>query len=253
MNDVLQRKAGVGPEIYVAPVLTGLGFEGFFTGRDGGASQGCYGALNVSADVGDDPVKVNENVERIRQAMDIKELWRARQVHGDHVSGISSWPPSRKDDADSLVLAVSGVTAAVSVADCLPLILVDPVNKVAAAVHAGRKGTELHIARKTLHRMSSWFDCKPGDMVAVLGPCIRSCCYQVDETTAEGFHSCCGGAPGRMLDIARANQEQLIAGGVKPGSIHDSQVCTSCEKQRFFSHRGDNGSTGRFLCGVTVS
>ncbi|MDH5510732.1 MAG: peptidoglycan editing factor PgeF [Nitrospinota bacterium] len=252
MSNVLQRKGGGGPEIYLAPVLTGLGFEGFFTGREGGVSQGCYSSLNVSADVGDEPLKVGENVERIRRAMGIKEMWRARQVHGDHVAGISNWPPSRKDDSDSLVLAVAGVTAAVSVADCLPLILVDPAKKVAAAVHAGRKGTELHITRKTLYRMSSWFDCKPEEVVAVLGPCIRSCCYQVDEKTAASFHACCGGAPGRMLDIAKANQEQLIAGGVKPGNIHDSRVCTSCEKRSFFSHRRDHGATGRFFCGVSI-
>lgn len=145
-----------------------------------------------------------------------------------------------------------GVTAAVSVADCLPVILADPVRKVAAAVHAGRKGTELHIVRKTLFRMGSWFECAPENVVAVFGPCIRSCCYQVDEKTAEGFHSCCGGEPGRMLDIARANREQLISGGVRPGNIHDSGICTSCEKHRFFSHRGHNGATGRFLCGVTI-
>jgi len=112
MNSVLRRKDGPGPEIYIAPVLSGLGIEGFFTGRAGGASQGCYGSLNVSADVGDEPVSVNENLERIRRAMGVRELWRARQVHGDHVSGISSWPPSRKDDAHKYVKLIKSITLA---------------------------------------------------------------------------------------------------------------------------------------------
>ncbi|MDH5477512.1 MAG: peptidoglycan editing factor PgeF [Nitrospinota bacterium] len=251
MSDILVRKGGGGPEIYIAPLLADLGFEGFFTGRGGGVSDGAYSSLNVGAAVGDTPAHVEENLQRIRQSMGIKELWSARQVHGDHVSGISSWPPSRKDDADALVVSVPGVTASVTVADCLPLILVDPVKKVAAVAHAGRKGTELHITRKTLLRMGSWFDCQPVDVVAVLGPCIRACCYQVDEKTAEGFHSCCGGNGGRMLDIARANRDQLLGEGVAQRNIHDCGICTSCEKERFFSHRGHHGTTGRFLCAVS--
>lgn len=251
MSAILERAMGDGPHIYRAPMLEKLGFRAFITGRGGGVSQGPFSSLNVSLDVGDLPGSVGQNLERIQKAEGIKELWRARQVHGDHVMGISQWPPSRKEDADALVVAVRGITAAVSVADCLPAILVDPVKKVAAAIHAGRKGTELHITRKTVWRMNSWFECDPANIVALLGPCIRSCCYQVDEKTAGEYHACCGGT-GRMLDIAAANRDQLVSAGVAPGNIHDSGICTACQKDKFFSHRGDKGMTGRFLCGVTI-
>jgi hypothetical protein len=251
MSAALERMNGGGPEIYRAPVLEKLGFIAFFTGRGGGVSQAPFDSLNVSLSVGDSAINVRENLERIRKAMGIGELWRARQAHGDHVAGIAHWPPARMEDADALVVAIPRITAAVSVADCLPVILADPAKKVAAAVHAGRKSTELHISRKTALRMTAWFDCVPRDIVAVFGPCIRQCCYQVDDATAAKFGASCGGS-GRMLDIARANREQLLSIGVRDENIHDSGLCTSCGKDRFFSHRGHGGSTGRFLCGVTI-
>ena len=251
MSAVLEKMNGTGPEIYLAPVLEKLGFSAFFTGRGGGVSPAPFDSLNVSQGVGDSEKNVAENLERIRKAMRVRELWRARQVHGDHVMGIAQWPPARQEDADALVVAIPGVTASVSVADCLPAILACPERKVAAAVHAGRKSTELQIIRKTVQRMAAWFDCAPDRIVAVFGPCIRSCCYQVDEASAARFAACCGGS-GRMLDIARANREQLVSAGVRPENIHDSGLCTSCGKDKFFSHRAHKGTTGRFLGGVTI-
>jgi copper oxidase (laccase) domain-containing protein len=128
----------------------------------------------------------------------------------------------------------------------------DPVRKIAAAVHAGRQSTELQITSKTISFMVERFEVDPAGVYAAIGPCIRSCCYEVDAATAKKFVECCGGADGRTVDIAAANLRQLSEAGILNEKVFDCLICTSCENDRFFSYRKDEKITGRFITGIAI-
>ena len=134
-------------------------------------------------------------------------------------------------------------------ADCVPVLLADPVQKVVAVCHAGWKGTVAKIANKTLQVMQEYFGTKPVDCVCGIGPSIGPECYEVDHTVMESFRANftawedllkpCGDR--WQLDLWQANNIQLIEGGVKAENITISRVCTKCSNELFFSYRQENG------------
>lgn len=258
MTETLRPIDGAGPEVYRYPDIDRHGFVTFVTGRGGGVSAAPYGTLNAGGHVGDDEAAVAENLRRIKDAVNAPSLWTARQVHGDGIAVIDKSPPPPSMEADAVVVSAPGVAVGVLTADCMPVILADPVHKVAAAVHAGRKGAELNVAGKTVDLMARRFGADPLDVRAALGPCIRRCCYGVDEDTARVFESCCGaerlttGGDWAYLDIAGAVWDGLRAAGLAAENIFDSGVCTSCENARFFSYRKDGNVTGRFISAVAI-
>lgn len=248
---MFEKKSSSGdPAIYNFPELDDLGFTSFVTGRGGGVSEAPFDSLNVSVSVGDTEANVEENITRIKKSVGFKDFWAPSQVHGNAVVVIDSAPPKEPAQADAVITSLSDLAVAVRTADCLPILLADPERKVVGAVHAGRRGTQLDMAGETIKKMVERFDCDPSHIHAGLGPCIRSCCYEVDKESAEMFHACCGGAGERHIDIVEANVNQLVKAGLSKEKIYDSSVCTSCQSARFFSHRADNGVTGRFLSGI---
>ena len=126
---------------------------------------------------------------------------------------------------------------------------------VAAAIHAGWRGTDAEIVRKTVEAMKRAHGVEASDLAAAIGPAIGRCCYEVGEELAAKFASNpvfgvsvvdrTRGAP--HLDLALANRRLLIAAGVSPGAIDDLAACTCCDAGSFFSHRRDAGRTGRHL------
>jgi len=207
--------------------------------------------LNVSASVGDTEANVYKNMAKIKKSAGFENFWAPDQTHGSSVAVIDTAPPAEPVEADAVITCVSNLMVAVRTADCLPVLLADPKRKIAGAVHAGRGGTQLGIVSETIKKMAERFDCDPVDIRAGLGPCIRSCCYEVDEESAKKFHDCCGGAGDRYIDIVEANVNQLERAGLSKENIYDGGVCTSCENAEFFSYRADNGVTGRFFSGIS--
>ncbi|MBI5814635.1 MAG: peptidoglycan editing factor PgeF [Nitrospinae bacterium] len=252
MNEVLRRFPCDGPEIYTFPHIQDLGFANFITGRGGGVSAKPYDSLNTSHSDGDSPENVRRNMELIKSATGAGLIWAPSQVHGAQVAVIDGAIPERPVEADAVITARKGIAVGVRTADCLPILIADPEKNVAAAVHAGRKGAELHIVSRAVEIMAERFGCDPENLHAAFGPCIRSCCYAVDEATAERFHACCGGDGGLQVDIADANLRQLADCGVKGRNIADSGVCTSCHNRKFYSYRKDGKVTGRFISLVAV-
>ncbi|VAX16192.1 FIG00003370: Multicopper polyphenol oxidase [hydrothermal vent metagenome] len=241
-----------GPEVYRFPRIDDLGFKTFVSGRGGGVSQAPFTSLNTDLTRGDNPSDVKQNMEMIKDAAGVKAIWTPRQVHGDLLILVTDTFPDVMIEADAVATNIPGVAIAVRTADCLPVILVDPVTKTVAAIHAGRKGTELSIASKTVKTLEKELDVKAKNLHAGLGPCIRSCCYEVDEKTALYFHERCGAREGRLIDIAAANIDQLTSAGLEATNIYDCGICASCESHRFYSHRKDKGATGRFISGVAI-
>lgn len=187
---------------------------------------------------------------------------------------------------DAVITDQPGLLLAVQVADCLPVLLVEPDRRVVAAVHAGWRGTAKRIAEKTVGRMRQEFGCNPKRMLAVIGPGIHRCCYEVGREVAEAFEASfpywaklihrTEPSPSEVhwqqpllapaareprprpavttppaekfhLDLVEATRRQLVAAGLKAGNVWASPLCTACRTDLFFSHRAERGRTGRMM------
>jgi YfiH family protein len=250
-------------EYLKAPALDSFDFliHAFCT-RRGGVSKGPFSSLNVSSRGGDDRGSVRQNFERIASAFGFSagNLLPIHQVHSDAIwivdQRVSSSEGNQPPDFDAVVTGRPAIALCIKTADCVPILLADPVRRVIGAVHAGWKGTALRIAAKTADTLIRRFDASPRDIRALIGPSIGPCCYEVDLPVFEamaghtGQSSFFARVPDRqrwMLDLPLANRIQLLDRGILPEHIFSTGLCTSCRKDIFFSHRREAGQTGRQL------
>jgi YfiH family protein len=176
-------------------------------------------------------------------------LFLMRQVHG---ATVLQAPWEGAPEADAAVAAEPGLLVGVETADCLPLLLVDPVRRVAAAVHAGWRGTAAHVTARTVEALLAGGS-RPDDLVAAVGPGIGACCYEVGEELREAFgpdgdaffRPVPRGRP--HLDVRAANVRQLRDAGVSSEQIHHVDDCTACRPDLYYSYRRDGRGTGRML------
>jgi len=220
-----------------------------FTTRGGGCSAPPLDALNLGDAVGDDPACVAENWARLRGATGLG-FARVRQVHGDRVvEAARAGPPEA--EADAVVSAAAGVAACVSVADCAPILVADPDGRAVAAVHAGWRGTLARAAARAVEALARGHGARPERLLAAVGPAIGPCCYEVSPDLAARFREAFGPATGNpspaqaRVDLWLANARVLVEAGLRPENVDLLRRCTSCEAERFFSHRRDAGRTGR--------
>ncbi len=262
-----------------------------FSTRPGGAST-CYAgpALNLGFTKEDDPARVEANRERLLLTLGActqNRPWPLitnRQIHSDIIH-ILRKPRVDSLTGDGLITNVRGIVIAVLAADCLPVILVDKRNRVVGAFHAGWRGTVKRIAEKGVGAMRHEFGSRAQDIHAAVGPGIQRCCYAVGEELRTQFDSqfvyagdlfqevqesdpvrekypllfLNARAPGHgdlglrlHLDLSEANRRQLVEAGVPEEQITVSGECTSCNIQKFFSHRAEQGRTGRMLAVVGI-
>lgn len=254
-------------EFYTFPHLNdaGLVTHGFTT-RAGGVSKGPCQSLNTAFHVGDRESHVKTNRALACQSLGIDPglMVAGNQVHGDIVTVVGETDKgkgafSEKDalpGTDALVTAAAGLPLASFYADCVPIFLLDPVNRVVALAHAGWKGTALRIGQKTVEVMAATFGTDPRDCLAGVGPSIGPCCYEVDEKVISHFWggisvpSDLAGAvsPGKWkLNLWEANRRVLLAAGIKAENILSACICTSCHSDMFFSYRAQKGKTGRMM------
>jgi YfiH family protein len=146
-------------------------------------------------------------------------------------------------EGDALLTAEAGCTVSVRTADCFPLLLVDRVQRVVAAVHAGWRGTAARIAAEAVYQMQLRFGTRPQDALAAIGPGIGACCYEVGEDVARQFDQ---DRTGR-LDLAAHNIRQLESAGVPAGQIEDQATCTFCNAAQFYSWRRDKDMSARMI------
>ncbi len=233
-----------------------------FCTRQGGVSGGSFASLNVSAREGDGNDHVRLNFEMIAAAfgMSVSQFLLVHQVHRDGVwvvdggTLLSAHDPPPEYDA--VVTDRPGFALCIKTADCVPVFLVDPVRRVIGAVHAGWKGTALQIVGKAVREMIERFGARSADLSAIIGPAIGPCCYEVDTAVYQAmsnhperdsfFHA--SREEGKwMLDLFQANRLQLIRSGVPAPCIRQTDLCTACHPELFFSHRAQGGNTGRQL------
>jgi YfiH family protein len=218
------------------------GATALFTTRRGGVSEGPYASLNLGRRTGDDGERVEANRERLGEIAghDWGRFARAIQVHGTRVRRVEDTPrgDDPSEEADGHVTALRGVPALVFVADCLPVALAGGGRGQVhvAMVHAGWRGLAGGILAEAVAGLGG-----ADGVRAAIGPGIGPCCYEVGDEVRERFPA--EAADGRMLDLKLAARRALEAAGVR--EVHDAGLCTSCDPERFFSHRRDNGVTGR--------
>jgi polyphenol oxidase len=200
------------------------GGTALFTTRRGGVSEGPYASLNLGLSTDDDAGRVRDNRERLRAAVGAERLAQGRQVHGTRVVVDAD----SIEEADGQVTTAPGVAAMVLVADCLPVALAG-LERV-GMVHAGWRGLAAGVLEAGAEAT--------GAVAAAIGPGIGPCCYEVGDDVRAVF-----GTSERTLDLKAIARARLEAAGVR--DIHDCGLCTSCDAERFFSHRRDRGVTGR--------
>lgn len=225
-----------------------------FLGRRGGVGTGAYGALNLGRRTDDDPIVVSANWDRVRAHFGGVAIVTMRQVHGIRVHRVHE-PETEPTETDALASAATGVALGVLTADCVPVLMVDPVSRAVLAVHAGWRGTVDGIVAEAVSAAQREFGADPADLHVALGPAISGCCYEVGAeigselerrwgTMREAWQ---GGTTKGMLDLRRANREILNAAGVPRDRIVEVGPCTACHADAFFSHRRSGGRTGRQL------
>ncbi len=152
-------------------------------------------------------------------------------------------------EGDALVTGRRGVPVSVRTADCYPILLVDPRNRVVAAVHAGWRGTAARVVLSALGKMQTQFGTNVDDVRAVIGPGIGPCCYHVGAGVARLF----GLADAGQIDLAGANRSQLLQAGVPAASIEATGGCTQCDAEQFHSFRREKERAGRMISFIGVA
>lgn len=215
--------------------------------RHGGKSQFPFDSLNLGLHTSDSSSLVDQNLNIFCSQLDIPptSLARSYQIHTDQI-----WVTTQagfQTGFDAIISKKRGVYAAVSIADCCPILIVDPVKSIAAAVHAGWKGTVAQIVSQTAQKMIREYQSSPTDMLAYIGPCIGPDYFEVGPEVATHFEPMHKKVQGEkwLVDLKLANAHQLESLGIR--QIEISNLCTIKDHALFFSHRKENGQTGRML------
>ena len=246
-------------EIVTCALLTSP--HGFPT-RLGGVSTGSFASLNCAAFVGDAPKAVEENLMRLVHAVGVKHdtLLTVSQVHGSRVlQGRAASGGSSIGEGDALWTDVYSTSVGVFTADCLPILLEDPIAKRVAAVHAGWRGILADVVTCALHALEA-SGSNLTDVRVAIGPCIQRCCCEVNGDLPDRFQVAFGNGvlhrmPGTSrthLDLPKAVELTLARAGLPDTHVARLPYCTVCDS-RFYSHRRDGKTTGRHLSLICCS
>ncbi len=188
--------------------------------------------------------------------LDCRHLVCAKQVHSNRVRCVgeddrgkgSLAYDSSIDDTDGFITDRKNVPLAVFTADCLSIFLYDNKTPAVGLVHAGWRSTKGNIAAETIKLMREEFGTRAQDLYVSFGPCIRSCCYEVGPDFRNLFLQGIVQKNNRYyLDLIGINKQQLLGAGVEEENLSDSEVCTSCRNEEFFSFRKEGESCGRMM------
>lgn len=241
--------------------------QGFST-RLGGISEGVFASMNLTFNRGDEKACVQENFRRIASALHIapEQMVYSKQTHttnllrvGKEQSGMGITRAQDFEEMDALMTNEPGVCLVTAYADCVPVILADPVTRSIGAAHAGWRGTAGDIAGRLVQGMAEAYGCHSQDVTAFIGPSICVDCYEVSEDVAMQFQGRYdektvrlilhpGRKPGKyQLNLQMANYFNLLGSGVPADNIYISDMCTCCNPDLLYSHRASGGKRG-ILC-----
>jgi len=223
--------------------------------RRGGLSPSPWNSLNLGGTVGDNPANVKGNLDLVLEEMgsEFKQLAQVTQIHSAEVITVKE-PMDTVWQGDAMITDQAGILLMMRFADCVPILFYDPVIKAAGIAHAGWQGTLKEIPLHVARAMEKEFKSDPGNLLVGIGPSIGPDHYNVGEDViriAEKVYRnnlsevLKTDANGVKLDLWKANNISLKKAGVK--EIELASICTACNLSDWFSHRGENGKTGRFV------
>ena len=244
-----------------------IGTTHAFTTRFGGVSCGVYKSLNLAQRAGDDIEDVKENYNLLCDSLGIctDDIVCSSQVHGINIRVVTRddrgflFKPN-PHQADGLITQTPGVALLVYTADCVPVLLYDPVKKAVGAVHAGWRSTVANITGIAVQKMVDEFECSPSNIRAAIGPCISKCCFETDSDVADALYEAldrdaenCMTKIGSkyFVDLREANRLMLTEAGLNDISISDE--CTSCCPDKYWSHRKTQGQRGSQAAVIVIS
>mgnify|MGYP001075626650 CR=1 FL=1 len=239
-----------------------------FTTKNGGVSQGCFSSLNLGLHVNDTVDNVIENREILASKINysITKWVCSEQIHGNNVVKVSKNDRGKGvTDYESSISITDGfytneedVLLTSCYADCVPIYFIEPTKRYIGLAHAGWKGTVQNIGGRLIEKWVTEENLQLENIHVAIGPSIGECCYEVDDCVMnkvkEAFHN---KIPNKIvenlpngkysLNLKEANKQLLILAGVNEQNIIVSTYCTSCNPESFFSHRRDEGKTGRMM------
>ena len=252
-----------------------------FSTRTGGVSDGMFATLNLGMNRGDEPARVTENWRRFLESAGIpqKEFVCGNQIHGNiiHIAtkedlrpAYGKYPDGRDlIECDGFVTDRSGVALAIFTADCVPLLLEDPVAGIIGAIHCGWRGTVADIEKNAIDAFVS-LGSRPSDIHAAIGPAIDKCCFEVGAEVIEAvngligndasrFYSKCEAGrtadaePKFMLDLRGVVKHRLIMLDIPEKHINIVGDCTMCHPDTYYSHRGTKGNRGSLAAVICMN
>lgn len=239
-----------------------------FSTRLGGVSEGYLASLNLGTHRGDAPEKVRKNYEILGESVGFapENTVFTHQIHTDIVRRVT-----RADfgagllreqgfDCDALISDEPGAALCCFSADCVPILIFDPVRRAGAAVHSGWRGTALGIAAKAVRAMRAAFGSDPANLRAAIGPCISRCCFETDRDVPDAMRAALGPLAEPAIerrgekfhvDLKAINRTWLEQAGLRPDAVDVCPACTACDPTRFWSHRRAGTQRGS-LAGILV-
>lgn len=241
----------------------------FSTTRQGGVSRGQYATFNCNDYSGDSPELVGQNKEILCDMLPVRPslLVVPHQNHGISIKKIDANYLSQSvqirqgliEGVDALITQLPKVCICVSTADCIPILLYDPVHCAIAAVHSGWRGTVKKLVQLTINEMKQYYGTHPGDIQAVIGPGIGIDAFEVGDEVYDEFLR--AEFPVERIAVRRdkwhinlweSNKWLLTEAGVNIDRIELSEICTYTQNENFFSARKQGVMSGRILNGIMI-
>jgi polyphenol oxidase len=241
------------------------GVTHFFSTREGGISQGAFRSLNFGTHFGEAENMI-KNLELLNKSL---RFTNARfiiplQTHSDVVAMVDqSNYIDTFENTDALITNLPNLIICIKTADCIPILLFDPVKMIVGAVHAGWRGTGQNIVGKTIKKMEQVYDCVPSNLIAVIGPCISQQNYEVGREVVDNIKPLLISPEKAIsnakktsdkfcLNLKEANNQLIKQAGIDEENIDSLELCTYTSSDEFFSARRDGHRTGRMINGIGI-
>lgn len=258
INRIMYRNIAKGITYFQFDTFPAVGIRHGVFGRHGGVSPAPFDSLNLSSAVKDDPANFWENRQRAYGLFgrEYDDLVHARLVHGADVAVVTRGNQGDiMNNVDAYITNDRGCGLTMNYADCAPIFIYDPIQRAIGLGHAGWKGTAADVPGAMVRAMQAAYDSNLADLIAGVGPCISAAVYEVGDEVIAAVREAFPHEANQLLvpqsngsrphfDLPAANRLNLWRAGVT--KIEMSGLCTGQRTDLFFSHRMENGRTGRF-------
>lgn len=243
-----------------------------FSTKIGGVSKGIYESMNLGFNRGDSDENVRENFKIISKFLNMpyENMVLSAQTHTTNIKIVTEKDkgkgiiyPRDYENIDGLITNESQIPLVTFYADCVPLVLFDPVKKVIAASHSGWRGTVMKMGKVTVDKMVEVYGCNPKDIIACIGPSICKKCYEVSADVGEAFMEefkdwgyenivFPKNDEKYHIDLWEANKTIFKMSGIEENNIEVSEICTCCNNEWLFSHRATDGKRGNLAAFIML-